>query len=250
MGTNQVKSDNGILLVMIALVGLALYNGTPTSATSESFDANDALAYVAGDFAFADSSTPDKPEPPKPAPGKCPVCNGTGKVGDGRIFVECGTCGGTGIIKATAACPCGPDCKCATTPDNPECKCPACKCDPVDVVKLPKWNPVKRKQLRLYRTEGQPLPITDKSLELLKAAGWEIGPNGHIDVREAFPERPHGTWELEDGSATHPTCWIDMTAVQVAKFYETGEAPVPVTVRPKRYVRQCGPNGCRLIEVE
>lgn len=37
-------------------------------------------------------------EGPDDKPGKCQDCNGTGKVGDGRIFTECLACGGDGII--------------------------------------------------------------------------------------------------------------------------------------------------------
>lgn len=36
---------------------------------------------------------------PLPAPGsKCETCDGTGKVGDGRVFVDCRDCGGDGIV--------------------------------------------------------------------------------------------------------------------------------------------------------
>jgi hypothetical protein len=31
---------------------------------------------------------------------KCDTCGGTGKVGDGRVFVECQDCGGDGILDA------------------------------------------------------------------------------------------------------------------------------------------------------
>ena len=42
------------------------------------------------------------PEPsPRPQPGdKCDNCNGTGKVGDGRVMVTCAVCDGTGVIPA------------------------------------------------------------------------------------------------------------------------------------------------------
>lgn len=36
--------------------------------------------------------------PPQPVNGHCLDCDGTGKVGDGRVFVECLTCNGDGII--------------------------------------------------------------------------------------------------------------------------------------------------------
>ena len=34
--------------------------------------------------------------PPSPVSEDCENCNGTGKVGDGRIMHDCMTCGGTG----------------------------------------------------------------------------------------------------------------------------------------------------------
>jgi len=36
---------------------------------------------------------------PEPASDKCENCNGTGKVGDGRVFVKCPECDGTGKRK-------------------------------------------------------------------------------------------------------------------------------------------------------
>lgn len=33
---------------------------------------------------------------PKPVDERCENCNGTGKIGDGRIVMKCPTCGGTG----------------------------------------------------------------------------------------------------------------------------------------------------------
>lgn len=46
---------------------------------------------------------------PKPADDKCQNCNGTGKIGDGRIVHTCPVCGGTGkrpAAKPVAAAPC------------------------------------------------------------------------------------------------------------------------------------------------
>lgn len=37
------------------------------------------------------------PPAPKPDAGKCENCNGTGKIGDGRIVLPCGECGGDGV---------------------------------------------------------------------------------------------------------------------------------------------------------
>jgi len=36
------------------------------------------------------------PTPPSPADDKCENCHGTGKLGDGKVVVECPACGGTG----------------------------------------------------------------------------------------------------------------------------------------------------------
>jgi DnaJ-class molecular chaperone len=33
---------------------------------------------------------------PKPVDERCSNCNGTGKIGDGRIVMQCPECGGTG----------------------------------------------------------------------------------------------------------------------------------------------------------
>jgi DnaJ-class molecular chaperone len=51
--------------------------------------------------------------PPAPAPdaGKCSNCNGTGKIGDGRIVMTCPECNGTGkqtksVLHPAAFVPC------------------------------------------------------------------------------------------------------------------------------------------------
>lgn len=45
-------------------------------------------------FAILSSRAPDAP-----ASDKCDNCNGTGKIGDGKIVLECPACGGTGKKK-------------------------------------------------------------------------------------------------------------------------------------------------------
>jgi len=45
----------------------------------------------------APSPTPTPNPAPTPGPKKCDNCNGTGRVGDGRVFVPCPVCGGTGV---------------------------------------------------------------------------------------------------------------------------------------------------------
>lgn len=46
-------------------------------------------------------ATPDIPTPPAPS-GECTNCNGTGKLGDGTVFVDCPVCGGDGRLDTTA----------------------------------------------------------------------------------------------------------------------------------------------------
>ncbi len=58
-----------------------------------------AKAVMAGSFAYAELATTPGTVVPGPKPGeKCPVCNGTGKVGDGKVFAPCGSCKGTGKV--------------------------------------------------------------------------------------------------------------------------------------------------------
>lgn len=83
---------------------------------------------------FEQPSSPAPAPAPQPSPGgKCETCNGTGRVGDGRVSAVCQDCGGDGVTQAlqvkTSACVCG-DCKC-----DP-CKCVASDC-PGGVCRLP-----------------------------------------------------------------------------------------------------------------
>jgi hypothetical protein len=53
------------------------------------------------------------PPAPAPASDKCENCNGTGKVGDGRVSVVCPVCKGTGKpVKSVLVRPDCPDGKC------------------------------------------------------------------------------------------------------------------------------------------
>jgi len=51
-------------------------------------------------WAMVGAASLEAAEPrPKPVPGSpCSTCNGTGKVGDGRVAVECQDCGGDGSV--------------------------------------------------------------------------------------------------------------------------------------------------------
>lgn len=84
-------------------------------------DARTPAATAVVEIAFASlAATPSTPAP-SPSPGVCPQCNGSGKVGDGRISVTCGACNGSGRITAyespTLACECD------------SCQCRPCRCD-------------------------------------------------------------------------------------------------------------------------
>lgn len=61
---------------------------------------------------------------PEPQPsGKCETCNGTGRVGDGRVSVVCMDCGGDGVRGNANSCNCGEQCNC-----GPDCQCVDCEC--------------------------------------------------------------------------------------------------------------------------
>lgn len=270
MATKTSGSGGGTLLILLAIAGLFLYqNQHQTVTPNVQADENHARAYVAGDFAFAgvqpDSPNPPTPEP-APNPGKCIVCNGTGKVGDGRVFVDCGTCGGDGFVSSKAewekmyhdldsmsteelykmgdrakadwqreqaGCQCGPECKCKDNPNNPDCKCDNCKCDPVKAEKPPSPPEqeivVGRRQVVLYRDPSQRLPVSTIAIEALKTAGWSVGNDGLINVQPDSAQYPHGTWALLEGGRVLKTCWLDLNAQQVADFYNDGTVPKPLT---------------------
>jgi hypothetical protein len=60
----------------------------------------DVTAELATETAFVTIKDRTKPQPtPTPIGDKCENCNGTGKVGDGKVFVPCPECDGTGKAK-------------------------------------------------------------------------------------------------------------------------------------------------------
>lgn len=86
-------------------------------------------SYAALASATFDQSPAPAPAPaPQPSPGgKCSTCNGTGRVGDGRVFQPCMDCEGDGIAEVLQA-------------RSPACKCDDCKCEPCEcgeVLSLP-----------------------------------------------------------------------------------------------------------------
>lgn len=57
-------------------------------------------ADIAAETAYATLKARQEIRPsPKPDSDKCENCNGTGKVGDGRVFVKCPECDGAGKKK-------------------------------------------------------------------------------------------------------------------------------------------------------
>ena len=82
-----------VLVVLVVLLGSA----------SQSI-AIDFKGMALGILAMHLRPTPAPPIVPIPAPsGVCENCDGKGKVGDGRVFVECPVCEGTGKSKTEVA---------------------------------------------------------------------------------------------------------------------------------------------------
>lgn len=81
------------------LILLLLFAGcTPQlSLTEEAKKKADSIAFltvvVSAENGVSEIDTPDTP---KPVSDKCETCNGTGKVGDGRVFSICRDCNGSG----------------------------------------------------------------------------------------------------------------------------------------------------------
>lgn len=55
-------------------------------------------SYAISGLAIMDNRTPNVEPDEEDSKGECSTCNGTGRVGDGRVFVECLDCGGDGVI--------------------------------------------------------------------------------------------------------------------------------------------------------
>lgn len=76
--------------MVVAVVGCELPVAVP-------HDVDAAItAELACESALAVLSSKTPPVPDKPVSGKCDNCNGTGKIGDGRIVMVCPSCNGTG----------------------------------------------------------------------------------------------------------------------------------------------------------
>ena len=61
------------------------------------------ITHLAFNSAHNSGNKPDDGKPDDGASEICPICDGTGKVGDGVIFATCRTCNGTGKVKPRAA---------------------------------------------------------------------------------------------------------------------------------------------------
>lgn len=55
---------------------------------------------VSGNYSLMSAAVGPTPAP-LPAPeSKCKACNGTGRLGDGRVWTQCEACGGDGVVGA------------------------------------------------------------------------------------------------------------------------------------------------------
>lgn len=61
------------------------------------FPRRDLQPFVAVSGAYSLLSHPQPPTPVAPA-GKCKACNGTGRLGDGKVWTPCQVCGGDGVL--------------------------------------------------------------------------------------------------------------------------------------------------------
>lgn len=66
----------------------------------EELDTHEVDGWAASVAGTAADAVPQPDDTPTPG-GKCPTCNGTGKVGDGRVFSICLDCDGKGVIEST-----------------------------------------------------------------------------------------------------------------------------------------------------
>mgnify|MGYP000365595308 CR=1 FL=1 len=83
------------LLAKVLCVVLLLTSGC-TSVVTKKYDNTYEQAHVAVTLAkFTAGERSPRPAPPDSK--ECSNCGGTGKVGDGRVFVDCPECGGDGI---------------------------------------------------------------------------------------------------------------------------------------------------------
>lgn len=83
------------LITIIALIFVVGCDVAPVNSRDAKAIACGVLATNSLDSAPSPTPTPNPA--PKPGPTKCDNCNGTGRVGDGRVFVPCPVCGGDGI---------------------------------------------------------------------------------------------------------------------------------------------------------
>ncbi len=88
------------MIRLITIIALILVVGCDVAPVNN----RDAKAVACGVLATVSLDAPPMPPPapapsptPTPGPTKCDNCNGTGKVGDGRVFVPCPVCGGDGV---------------------------------------------------------------------------------------------------------------------------------------------------------
>jgi DnaJ-class molecular chaperone len=79
---------------MAVMVVVAVGCDIPVS-VSQDVDAA-ITAELACEASLAIVASRNQPSPDKPVSGQCDNCNGTGKIGDGKIVMVCPSCNGTG----------------------------------------------------------------------------------------------------------------------------------------------------------
>lgn len=79
------------------VICLALFVGCGDPEQIDTHEVDGWAASIIGNSVDAQVTPDDTPTPG----GKCPTCNGTGKVGDGRVFSTCLDCDGKGVITST-----------------------------------------------------------------------------------------------------------------------------------------------------
>lgn len=85
--------------LLIALLVISGCTMSPAKSDNLYEQAHAAVTLAAWTSGLKEGSGPIVPPSPN---SKCTNCNGTGKVGDGRVFVDCVVCGGDGIADASA----------------------------------------------------------------------------------------------------------------------------------------------------
>ena len=161
------------------LIGVAVLGGC--SGISRSEQARYRGAAI-GAFGFLAACPVEEPSDPD-SDGKCVNCNGTGKIGDGRIVKKCSICNGTGKSNTVGA---------LTSPSNqggsvheqlvrtitvfsrPGCS----KCDQWLAIEAPKWKAQGFEVIEARQQGSDPVPSfliqeNSRRLRVTSESPWE-----------------------------------------------------------------------------